>query len=168
MNKLRAILFALIMLSLGACGTFNKTKGTQPSSYSEDLSSLREKYERPEVAKPTEADAKSPFVNPVRHSENELRIIMDSLASRNKQRGFVEGHSVQVYSGASRNQATEIRTKIMEIFGDLNPEIRYEQPNYKVKVGFFAERIEAYPTYSKLKKEFPGALLVPERLNVRQ
>jgi len=72
-------------------------------------------------------------------------------------------YTIQVYSGPNRDQANQVRQKMYHVTPELTSSMGYDQPNYKVKVGSYYDRIMAYETLSKLKKYFPSALLVPER-----
>ena len=56
------------------------------------------------------------------------------------------------------------KTVAMEL--DLEPELVYNQPNYKVKVGKFLTRLEAQPLFTQLKKEFDNAIVAPERIYI--
>ena len=168
MKRINGFLILLLIVVFGSCGPAKSSKSPSlPASYSEDLSGLREKSKPVAEEEEIVAITKPPFVNPTSDVTREVNVVLDSLTSINRNRGFIEGFSVQVYSGGSRTQATETRSKIMEANEDINPEITYEQPNYKVKIGFFAERVEALKIYQLLKAEYPSTLIVPERRSLR-
>ncbi len=168
MKRINGLLIVLLIIAFASCVPAKSSKSPSlPASYSEDLSSLRMKpqsvAEKEEVMQTT----KSPFVTPTSDVTRDVNIVLDSLTAKNRNRGFLEGYSIQVYSGGSRTLATETRSKIMEANEDINPEITYEQPNYKVKIGFYAERVEALQIYQLLKPDYPSTLIVPERRSLR-
>jgi len=41
--------------------------------------------------------------------------------------------------------------------------MEYEQPRYLVKVGRYINKIEALPTYEKMKDVFPGSRIISDR-----
>jgi hypothetical protein len=156
------------MLMLGSCSLFNKgTSSAYPITHSEDLSYLRKGLYEDEVADIQEESESTPrpvFVPPTQDINRRIDAILDTLASRNYQRGYLEGFSVQVISTRSRAEATEVRNKIVEEYEELRPEIIYDQPSYKVKIGFFSDRLQAYEVYSQLPQvDFPFLVIVPER-----
>ncbi len=157
------------VLLLGSCTLFNKGTGSAyPSTYSEDLSYLRKGLFEEEIKEVHKVDNPSPsspvFVPPTQDVNRRIDAILDTLASRNYQRGYLEGYSVQVISTRSRAEATEVRNKIVEEYEELRPEIIYDQPSYKVKIGFFSDRMQAYEVYSQLpQSDFPFLVIVPER-----
>jgi len=168
MKRISGSLILLLIVVLSACGPSKSSKSSNlPASYSEDLSGLREKKQVEVKDKEVAEIVKSPFVNPTNDVTRDVNMVLDSLTAKNRNRGFIEGYSIQVYSGGSRTLATETRSKIMAANEGITPEITYEQPNYKVKIGFFAERVEALRLYQLLKPDYPSTLIVPERRSLR-
>jgi hypothetical protein len=173
MQKFRSIALLLVSaLVLSACSLFQKSTGpSYPSTYSEDLSYLRQGlFQETEVAISEESSStpRPVFVQPQQDVNRRIDMILDTLKTRNAERGFLEGFSVQVISTRSRTEATEIRNQIVKDFEELRPEISYDQPNYKVKIGFFNDRLQAYEVYSQLpKQDFPYLVIVPERRPIR-
>ena len=168
MKRTYGFLVLLLLFAFSSCSPTKSSKSPSlPSNYSEDLSGLREKVQNEPEEEEEEVPKKQAFVMPTSDVTREVNIVLDSLTANNRKRGFIEGFSIQVYSGGSRTLATETRSKIMEENEDINPEITYEQPNYKVKIGFFPERVEAMRIYQLLKPDFPSTLIVPERRSLR-
>ncbi len=145
-------------------------KATTPSSseggYTEDLS----------VHRPQTVDVPSPdtmeqltskeeaYVPLSGHIKDELDSIAKIAYQQNKAGRRVDGYVIQVYSGTSRDEANEAQVKVAELFPDLEAKITYRQPSFRVKGGKFIDRLEANRVYNEVKKEFPRALLIPERL----
>ena len=93
---------------------------------------------------------------------------LDSISDRNQEIRHIQGYTVQVYNGTSREAAQWSENRIYQIMDDAEPKIRYVQPNFKVKVGQFTDRLEAQKVYAKLKKEFPNAIIIPERIKISE
>ena len=92
--------------------------------------------------------------------------LLEILAAQNQSLGYVQGFTVQVYSGSSRETASKARIDVFRVLIGFEPEIKYVQPNFKVKVGKFTERLEAQWVYAQLKPEFPQAIIIPERIRL--
>lgn len=158
---------AIFCISL-ACTSTKKTSRASNEAYQEDLSVHRIKYETEEipVAEETSIDVERPFagqdVKPVNDITPRINNLLDSLANESGIHN-VQGFTIQVYSGNSREQASDAKSLVYKLVPNSRPETIYVQPNYKVKVGKFLSRFEAQSMYSKLESEFPNVLVVPER-----
>lgn len=154
----------IILFLLAAC------KATTPTSsiggYSEDLSVHRPQVETNNEIELTDQDSPQTeeYVPLTGHIGKELDSIAKISYAQNKAGRNVDGYVIQVYSGTSRNDANEAQIKASELFPDLDAKITYRQPSFRVKGGQFIDRLEANRIYNEVKKEFPRALLIPERL----
>jgi hypothetical protein len=84
-------------------------------------------------------------------------------ASITEARGF----RLQLYSGGDREEAEKILRKAKShVPASENPMLVYEQPNYKIKVGNFINKIEAYQLMTNLQKEFSGVLIVTDLIDL--
>ena len=152
-------------------------KGGYEISYSEDLSSLRrgEEYKlaEPETTPqrtvgelPPRSGAGAVTANQdVTHS---LESLLAESAERNKEIKSLPGFTIQVYLGTSREAANKAQRQVYMALPEARPGIKFVQPNYRVFVGQFMERMEAQKTYSSLKKEFPNALIIPDRIQINE
>lgn len=172
---IRSALVLFSVIGLSACSVIQTgSKSNVPQTYSEDLSALRPKFAEEGTvqvdqgkSQETVSDRQS-FVRPQFDVTSRINAVVDTLSARNRAGGYLEGYSVQVITTRSRQEATDIRNKVLAQFDYLRPEIVYEQPNYKVKIGFFPERFEAYEVFALLpKQDFPLTLIVPERRPIR-
>jgi hypothetical protein len=74
--------------------------------------------------------------------------------------------SIQVISGeleTARKTLKECKNK----FPDLKSNIVYEEPNYKVRVGEFRNRLDADRALLKINEEFQGAFVLKPKNNKR-
>jgi hypothetical protein len=72
-----------------------------------------------------------------------------------------KGYRVQLYSGVDQDKAKSIRSKFLNEYGkDANAYIVYDPPNFKLRVGDFRTRLEAYRFLKKIKADFPSAYIV--------
>jgi len=144
-------------------------KATTPTTtglYSEDLS-----VHRPintsgtnEVGENGDIPVKEePYKPPSGHIKVELDSIAKVAYLENKKGRYVDGFVIQVYSGSSREEANQIRDTMFELFPELSPKVSYHQPTFRVKAGRFTDRLEAKRIHEEVKKEFPTALLLPDR-----
>jgi hypothetical protein len=166
------LIFSAI-LTMTACtmGKSQKTKKENHQNknvkYEEDLSGSRIKYQVTENKIKTDANNKSkPVVPPSKDVTRELNLKMDTISRRNQSLKFAEGFRIQVYSGASREDANKSRDKVLDILPDVDVYLPYRNPVFRVLVGDYTDRLEANSAYVKLKRDFPNAILVPARINI--
>ncbi|WP_118193526.1 SPOR domain-containing protein [Albibacterium indicum] len=88
------------------------------------------------------------------------------VTKENGTRGTVLGFRVQIYSGASRNEAYAIQARFQKQYEDIATYISYTQPNYRVKVGDFRSRSEAQAFMREVKKNYPMVFLFTEQVYV--
>ncbi|WP_053406483.1 SPOR domain-containing protein [Persicobacter sp. CCB-QB2] len=162
-------LFGFLLL-IAAC-----SPKTTPSSsnYQEDLSVYRPDYvqlkaeqkanrEKEEVRKQTTTSTTFPVTNDITTGvENQLAHFAEANAGSNATK-----YTIQVYSGTSREEANEIKERVYEDFPSGNPKVTYKQPTYRVRVGDFYNRVDAYLTYEKLRRSFRRAIVVPYKVQL--
>lgn len=160
-----------IVAGLSSCSSgTSASSSANKNAYQEDISFLREDYtlDEPE-ASANENTVELPItgtIDPQNDITTELDSKLERIAEENKSK-LVSGYTIQVYTGASRETANNAKDMVYRVVPDARPQIQYVQPNYKVKVGRFINRIEAQKTYTMLKKQFPSAMIIPERFSVQ-
>jgi hypothetical protein len=76
-------------------------------------------------------------------------------------RSRTKGYRVQIYFGVDNEKAKSIKSKFLtDHANDAHAYIVYEAPNFKVRIGDFRSRLEAYRFLRKIKAEFPTAFIV--------
>lgn len=166
MKKILLIALAAGTL-LSSCAP--KAIKTTRKTAAEDLSVYRPKY-KPQRQEPPSA-AEEPvkptsFPAPSLDSTGEVVALLDSIGERNRKVNFVQGYTI-VVRGGQKDEAIGIRQKIMNLFPDTNPQLTWDHPSYKIKVGQFYSKIEANKLYVQIKKEFPNrVILAPENIRI--
>ena len=155
-----------LMLAV-ACSPRSLQTSSIGDDYYEDLSLFRPSYYHQES--PLNEEGERPFSIdvPIENDHTaQVDTLLEILAAQNQSLGYVQGFTVQVYSGNSRETASKARINVFRVLIGFEPEIKYVQPNFKVKVGKFTERLEAQWVYAQLKPEFPQAIIIPERIRL--
>ena len=74
----------------------------------------------------------------------------------------VPGYRVQIaaLSGPnSRNQAFELKQKFKEEFPEVEVYIIFTEPNFRVKVGDFTSKLDAFVFMQRIKDRYPGTIV---------
>ncbi len=173
---MRFSILILIILLLAQCSSKVTTSGTAAGDkYSEDLSSLRSLAITPadttaSSTQTTTGDAErdpSVYVE-ARHAVNtKLDMVLDSIDQQNVNRGVINGFTIQLYSGMSREEALDVKKQITTALPDLDSDVQFVQPNFRVRAGKYVNRYEAHKDFMAVKRLFPTAVIIPDRIPIR-
>jgi hypothetical protein len=137
-------------------------------SYYEDLSSLRPKAVLDVKSKDSLKIKKEVDIVAPRYTVNKkVDAVLDSIDRFNLTRKFVDGFTIQIYSGQKRDDALNASKRISEYSINLKPNVQYLQPKFKVTAGKYLTRLEAQRDLLRLKRIFSNAILVPERIMIK-
>ncbi|MBQ6068152.1 MAG: SPOR domain-containing protein [Bacteroidales bacterium] len=84
----------------------------------------------------------------------------------------IPGYRIQVASlsgTSSKNRAFDMKERIREAYPGVEAYVVFDEPNFKVKVGDFRTRLEAYVFLQQIRNEFPGTIIrdniLPTQIN---
>jgi hypothetical protein len=93
--------------------------------------------------------------------------VLDSIDRINLRNGFVDGFTIQLYSGNRRDEALDVKKQVVTALPDINADIQFVQPNFRVRAGKYINRLAAQKDYMAVKKYFPNAIIIPDRVHIR-
>jgi hypothetical protein len=163
----------LVYCFLAGCASTqstSSTSATQGSGYSEDLSVWRPKVETSAaVTTPVQNDGpkETTYVEPKFNINKQVDVVLDSIDRLNQNRRYIEGYTIQVYSGLKREDALNAKKTLTTSLPDLESEVQYAQPNFRVKVGKYYDRINAQKDFLLVKRLFPSAIVIPDKIVVK-
>jgi hypothetical protein len=168
MRYLPLILVVSLMV-FGCASTRTTSTTTGTGKYTEDLSVWRPEttkvIDSVKTATP-ERIRKNEYV-PAKFAVNtEVDTILDSIYQQNLEKGIVDGFTIQVYSGTKREDALNIRKKLTQSLPELQSDVQYKQPNFRVLSGKYFTRLEAQQDYLSVKRYFPNAIVIPDRIPI--
>ncbi len=156
---------ALMLVFISITGCTLLSSRTTTNSYSEDLLTQRPRVEAVAI----EDDPKDNIpedVTPTHDQTAEIDSKLKDITNYNKTSITAPGFTIQVYSGTSREQASQAKAQVYKTLPTSRPKTKYQQPIYKVRVGSFGDRLEAQNVYAELLKEFPDAIVIPTKIRV--
>ncbi|MEJ8800952.1 sporulation protein [Pontibacter sp. H249] len=161
---LNLILSVLILFST-ACASSSGKSTTDTGRFpgkekvAEDLSQYRPKYETPEAT----ATAR---VEPTNHVNDKVAVLMDTVASVNKNIKYAQGYRILAYNGSQRQDVMSLRKAIISRVPDVKDYLTYQQPNFRLKVGDFFNRVEAQQVLNRISDLVPNAQIVQDQINI--
>ncbi|NOT75026.1 MAG: SPOR domain-containing protein [Cyclobacteriaceae bacterium] len=157
------MMFVVCLASFSCAAQKNSSK----PYYHEDLQALRPKFPETVDSSVQIQFQKKEEVVPVYNVNKKVDGVLDSINHFNASRKLIDGFTIQIYSGQNREEAMLTKKKMSTDAGDLSSEMEYTQPKFRVKVGSYFSRLEAQKDLLRMKRLFPNAILVPEKILVR-
>lgn len=87
---------------------------------------------------------------------------------KNKSIRGMEGYRVEIFFGSDVDARKKAETKKVEFlsrYPDIAAYVKYEAPNFRLRVGDFRTKNEALKLYKKVKTDFPVAFIVSDEIN---
>jgi hypothetical protein len=173
MRQLLVILLSSVLLA-GCASKVTTTASSGAGKYSEDLSVWRpETKEKKDTVKtnPTTTGPERVRTNQyveARYAVNDqVDTVLDSIYKENLSKGFIDGYTIQVYSGIKREDALNVKKKMSQTLPELESDVQYRQPNFRVRAGKYLNRLEAQQDYLAVKRYFPNAIVIPDRIEIQ-
>lgn len=109
-------------------------------------------------------------------SDGKLDVIQDQKVDEllnkhlrvNEISNAIPGFRINIYSQSGNNSKTnayQLKTTFSNKFPDVESYVVYDEPNFKVKVGDFRNRMEARGYLQIIKADFPDAFVVKDLIN---
>lgn len=166
------LFFLVVLITASACTKKSISqkggKGGKDAQYSEDLADFRPTYKvTQEESQPAAATATKTNVQPSNDVTAKVDVAMEQIAMANKNIRFAQGYRIQIYSGNNRDEANKARNRSYALYPDITPHIVYNQPTFRVKVGDFVDRLAAQNVYAGLIAEFPNAIVIQDKVEIK-
>jgi hypothetical protein len=89
----------------------------------------------------------------------------------NREREGIEGYRVEIFFSSNfdaKEKALQTKTDFLSEFPDYPVHIKFVAPNFRVRVGDFRTKNEAWKLYKEIQKDYPTAFVVPDIINFPQ
>ena len=85
---------------------------------------------------------------------------------RDSRTGKIKGYRVQIHFGAEKIKAKDVKSKFLTRFPDIRAYDIFETPYFKIRVGDFRTKLEAYKFMKQIQDDFPGAFIVQDDIEL--
>ncbi|MBL7854323.1 MAG: SPOR domain-containing protein [Cyclobacteriaceae bacterium] len=162
---MRLVFLILLTLMVAFCVQAQRNS----SRYYEDLSVFRPRFWPPLDTPRASVDPALPEVwGAPKFTVNEkVNLVLDSINRFNLTRKFLDGYTILLYSGSSRESAMETKKKVTTELPDFVTTLQYNQPKFRLTAGAYFTRLEAEKDLYRLRRFLPTAILVPEKIPMR-
>ncbi|MDX2000855.1 MAG: SPOR domain-containing protein [Chitinophagales bacterium] len=93
-------------------------------------------------------------------ADSRLDELMDLYHKEDSKSPVVMGYRIQLFSSSSRSEAQAQKDKFYAQFPDIRPFIEYQAPNFKLRIGTYRNRMEAYRDLTRVNLLYPNAFIV--------
>lgn len=97
---------------------------------------------------------------------------VDTLISRYTQvkqkQESIEGYRIQISAGSNRNNVYQTKSQFYQNFPDIKQYIIYQSPNFKLRVGNYRTRLEAYKDLQDILPLFNGAFIIRDEIKISE
>lgn len=170
MKRMFELSHYLVYMIMMGCASSQVSTSTTSARYTEDLSYLRPSFT--ETKKDPEINPNEHLTKPVyqepRYAVNEqLHEVLDSIDRINLSKKLVDGFTIQIYAGQKREDALNTKRTMDLALPELKAEMTYVQPTFRIKAGKYYTQLDAQKDYVAVKRHFPNAILVPDKIAVQ-
>lgn len=79
--------------------------------------------------------------------------------------GVLPGYRIQINFSQDRNETNKLRSDFSAKFPNLPTYLPYQQPYFKLYAGDFRTKLDAVRNLRMIKKDFPAAFVVRQKIN---
>lgn len=94
--------------------------------------------------------------------------LMNEYINRNKAKTDMQGYRIQLIATTERRLMESTKTKFNRQFPYLKSKWIHKSPYYQVQAGAFATKQEALPELGRVKRRFPKAYLIVDRITLEE
>lgn len=95
---------------------------------------------------------------------NEL--VLKHVLINEAKKGKMKGYRVQIHFGSEKTKALEVKSKFISQNYKEVAYLDYQQPYFKIRVGDFRTKLEAYKFLQEILGGFPGAFIVSDDIEL--
>ena len=101
------------------------------------------------------------------HQDPKVSELTDLYKLYNKKNDLGEGYRIQISFVNDRQEAYNNKSKLYKEFPGERCYVEYEQPYYKLRLGDYATKLQAYDKLRSLIGKYPGAFVVKDRVKIK-
>ena len=93
--------------------------------------------------------------------------LADVYKMYNKKNDVTDGYRIQVAFSNDRQEAYNSKSKLYKELPDEKCYVEYEEPYYKLRIGDYMTRLEAYDKLRSVITKYPGAFVVRAKVKIK-
>lgn len=94
--------------------------------------------------------------------------LMEQHKSLPPEKKTAPGYRIQIASNNNKQLVLTTKAQFIKSFPDTKSYFNYYQPNYRLRVGDFRNKLEANQALKEIKRVFPAAFIVNDEINLAE
>ncbi len=78
----------------------------------------------------------------------------------------ITGWRIQLISNSDREEVNKAKAQFLTTYPNAKTYLTYQQPYFKLRIGDFADKAEAYKFMKEINDNFKGIFIVPDIVNI--
>ena len=96
--------------------------------------------------------------------DTSIRHVLNLYQTFAKEKREANGFRIQLASNNSREALMNLKARFMMIYPETDAYLEYQSPQFKLRAGDFRKRSEAETMLEEVRKDFPAAFIVPDKI----
>lgn len=100
----------------------------------------------------------------------EINALVQLHTAINKDQQYISGFRIQIFSGSSYDHPIEdlqlFKENFEKDFPDIPAYLNYIDPDFKIRVGNFRNRLDCIPTLKKIRRRYPSCYAVKTEIPI--
>ncbi len=96
----------------------------------------------------------------------EFETLVEDYKKENKKTAAIKGYRIQIVSTTNRAQVYQTKSEFYRQFKDVPTYIEYQQPNFKLRIGNFRNKLEATKALTEVSEFYPDAFITRESISM--
>ena len=101
------------------------------------------------------------------HQDPKIAELLDAYKNYNRRNELSDGLRIQIASSSNRQEIYDGKARVYKDLPGERCYVQYEQPYYKLRVGDFADRLQAFEKLQAVLSKYPGAFIVKDKIRAR-
>lgn len=80
----------------------------------------------------------------------------------------LSGYRIQIFSDNKKQPARDEKAKFLSLYTSVKAHEIYQQPYFKIRVGDFRTKLEAYKFQKEIQLQFPNCFIVRDEIDVEE
>lgn len=93
---------------------------------------------------------------------------IDNVLQTYKSSYALTGYRIQIFSDNKKQPARDEKAKFLSLYTSVKAHEVYQQPYFKIRVGDFRTKLEAYKFQKEIQLQFPNCFIVKDEIEVEQ
>ncbi|MFN3917315.1 MAG: SPOR domain-containing protein [Flavobacteriales bacterium] len=100
------------------------------------------------------------------HKSPQLDTLISSIKNVKESEVKIEGFTVQIAIFQKSADVNRLQAEFLKRHPEVPTKIDYKQPNFRLRVGRFYDRLSAESFLSEIANQYPGALVIKDQIEL--